>query len=391
VTAKKMTTTMRTTATRNERARHLFQGGEGISEPKCFLLGGGQATLGSTSCWTGTERVFDHPLWPTGASNHYNNAVTVSIPGSGPPAAVTRKPTTTYGKPVLDERTFQQLLAAACTLQDHNDRLMMKEHKADCAALSPRGIVKNLLSIQAVPLTFGPLAVPHSDRLLGTVLRPAQAEVEPVAPQYDSVIPPETAYRLSVLASQLEALMQREIRTDSEWTTPQAPAAAQGTQVSAQQTAVHSTEVQGQSVLEQPRSELARLIPLVQPAVPSGTSIVPDRTARRPISPSNESFWRTATVVALAAVLSLLLGASVHRLSPLPGRLSQPSEVVQQQVPLQRTKPVGTVLASDRKPIVMPNRPDSTYGSEADIVAEDTVVRHHARGASLGVQAQKKP
>ncbi len=356
-----------------------------------LLLGGGQATLGSTSHWTGTERVFDHPLWPTGASNHYNNAVTVSIPGSGPPAAVTRKPTTTYGKPVLDERTFQQLLAAAYMLQEHNDRLLMKEHKADCTALSPRGIVKNLLPIQVVPLTFEPLAVPHSDRLLGTVLRSTQAEVEPVAPLHDSVIPPETAYQLSVLASRLEALMQREIQPDSEWTTPYAPAVAQETQVGEQQAAVRSTEVQGQSVLEQPRSELARLIPLVQLAVPSGTSMLPHRTVRRPISPSDESFWRTATVVALAAVLSLLLGASVHRLSPLPGGLSLPLEVVQQQVPLQRTKPAGTVLASDRKPIVTSNRPDSSYGSEADIVAEDTVVRHHARGASLGVQAQKKP
>ena len=266
----------------------------------------------------------------------------------------------------------------------------MKEHKADCAAFSPRGIVKNLRPIQ-LPLTPEPLAVPHSDRLLGPVLRPAQAEVEPLAPQYDSVIPPETAYQLSVLASQLEALMQREIRTDSEWTTPQASAVAQEAQGGEQQASGYSTQVREQSVLARPRSELAQLIPLVQPAVPSGTNIVPYRTLRRPISPSNESFWRTATVVALAAVLCLLLGASVHRLSPLPGGLSLPSEVVQQQVPLQRTKPVATVLASDRKPIVTPNRLHSTYSSEADMVAEDTVVRYLTRGTSPGVQARKKP
>ena len=301
---------------------------------------------------------------------------------------MTRKPTSTYGKPVLDERTFQQLLAAAYTLQEYNDRLLMKEHKADCAALFPRGIVKKLRPIQVVPLTPEPLAVPHSDRLLGPVLRPAQAEVEPLAPQYDSVIPPETAYQLSVLASQLEALIQQTIRNDSGW---QAPAVAQETPAGEQQATGYSTQVRGQSVLEQPRSEQARLIPLVQHAVPSGTSIVPYRTVRRPIFPSNESFWRTATVVALAAVLCLLLGASVHRLSPLPGGLSPPSEVVEQQVPLQRTKSVATVLASDGKPIVTPNRLDSTYSSEADLVAEDTVVRHHTRVGSPGVQAQKKP
>jgi hypothetical protein len=308
-----------------------------------------------------------------------------------PPAAVKRKPTSTYGKPVLDERAFQQLLAAAYMLQEHNDRLLVMEHKADCGALFPKGIVKNLLPIQVVPLTLEPLGVPHSDRLLGPVLQLAQAEVEPLAPQYDSVIPPETADQLSVLASQLEALMRQQIRTDSEWTTPQAPTVAQETQVGEQQATGYSTQVRGQSALQQPRSELAQLIPLVQHVVPSGTSIVPYRTARRPISPSNESFWRTATVVALAAVLCLLLGASVHRLSPLPGGLTLPSGVVQQQVPLQRTKPVATVLAFDRKPIVTPNRLDSTYSSEADMVAEDTVVRHNIPVASPGVPAQKKP
>ena len=70
-----------------------------------------------------------------------------------------------------------------------------------------------------------------------------------------------------------------------------------------QQATGYSTQVRGQSVLEQPRSELARLIPLVQHAVPSGVGIVPYRTVRRPIFPSDEWFWRTATVVALAAVL----------------------------------------------------------------------------------------
>lgn len=304
---------------------------------------------------------------------------------------MTRKPTSTYGKPVLDERTFQQLLAAAYTLQEHSNRLLMKEHKADSAAFSPRGIVKNHRPIQVVPLTPEPRAIPDSDRLLGPVLRPAQAEVEPLALQCDSVIPPETAYQLSVLASQLEALMQREIRADSEWTTPQGPAVAQETQLGEQQATDYSTQVRGQSVLEQPRSELARLIPLIQPAVPSGTNIVPYRTVRRPISPSNEWFWRTATVVALAAVLCLLLGASVHRLSPLPGGLSVSSEAVQQQVPLRRTRPVATVLASDRKPIVTPNRLHSSHSSEADMVAEDTVIRHNILGASPGVQARKKP
>jgi hypothetical protein len=71
--------------------------------------------------------------------------------------------------------------------------------------------------------------------------------------------------------------------------------------------------------------------------VPSGTSILPHRIVRRRTSQSNELFLKTATVVAIAA----LLGASVHRFSPLPGGLAL-------------------------------NRLHSTYGSEADIVAGDT-------------------
>lgn len=292
-----------------------------------------------------------------------------------------QEPTSTHGKPVLDERTFQQLLLAVYTLQQHHDRVLMKKPESDCAALSPTGIVNH---VRPTPLTPG---APYSVRPLESVPWPAQDEVGPLAAQCDSLIPPETAYQLSALASQLDALMQREVQT--EWATPQPPAVANETQLGEQLDNEHSMEVRGESVLEQPASELTGLTPLVPPAVPSGTSIFPFRDVRRPSSWSNESFWRTATVVAIAAILSLL-GASVHRVSPLPGGLSQPSEGVQQQVPFQRTVPVVTVFASDQKPAVTPNRLDSSSGSAADLVAEDTVVRYNRRVASSGVQAQKK-
>jgi hypothetical protein len=182
----------------------------------------GRQDLGSSPCWTGTGRAFDPSDWPTGASADYDNVVD-RVPGSGPPAVVKPEPTSAYGKPVLDERTFQQLMAAAYMLQEHNDCVLMKEPNADCAALSPRGIVQNFRPIQVVSHTPERGAVPQSTRPAGSVLRLAQSEVESLASLYDSIIPPETAYRLSVLASQLEALMRREIRSNSEWTTPSRP------------------------------------------------------------------------------------------------------------------------------------------------------------------------
>jgi hypothetical protein len=152
----------------------------------------------------------------------------------------------------------------------------------------------------------------------------------------------------------------------------------------------------------------------------------------RQISQSNELFWRAVAVVAMtmAAVLALLLGASINRLSPLPARLALPSDVVQQQVLFRRAQRIGTVLphsdgvgtktvvtephaatktgptertvvadkplgrsatpASAQKTIVNPNR-HPTYQREADMVAQDTVVHHGTQSAAPRVQVQKEP
>jgi hypothetical protein len=249
---------------------------------------------------------------------------------------VKRKPTSTQGKPVLDQGAFHQLLAAAYMLQEHHDRLLEKEPKADCAALSAGAIAENVRPIQqVVPLTPGPVAaVPVLP--LEPVIPVAQVDVEPSTPQNASAIPPETAYQLSVLASQLEALIRQQIRTDAPWTTRLPVAVAREIPPEEQAVAYHA-EDREKVGFEQPQSEPTQLIPLVQPVVPSGTSILPHRIVRRRISQSNELFLKTATLVAIAA----LLGASVYRFSPLPGGLAQ-------------------------------NRLYSPYGSEADFVAGDT-------------------
>ena len=140
------------------------------------------------------------------------------------------RPSSTPSKPVLDIKAFQRLLSAAYMLQQHN------EGKADWAAI-PRGIVKNLRPIPEVPRTLEPVVSP-SVRPLAAMSRMAHTEVEALRLKYDSLInssliPQETAYQLSVLASRLEeALSQREIRAVSKRNQSQtksvAPAAQMG-------------------------------------------------------------------------------------------------------------------------------------------------------------------
>jgi BON domain len=304
---------------------------------------------------------------------------------------VKRKPTSTQGKPVLDEGVFQQLLVAVYILQEHHDRLVEKEPKADCAALSDGAIAENVRPIQqVVPLTPERVAVPMPP--LEPVIPVAQADVEPLALQNASVIPTGTAYQLSVLASQLEALIQQQIRTDSEWTTRLPVAVAREIPAEEQQAVAYHAEGREKAGFELPQSEPAQLIPLVQRVVPSATSILPHRVVRKRIPQGKEFFWRTATVFAVAAVLFLLLGASVHRLLPAPGGLALSSEVPQQQTLFHRTnateslaatKPVEPTVVADRLPasvensgspqkrVVKPNSLHSTYGSEGDLVAEE--------------------
>ena len=296
-------------------------------------------------------------------------------------ANVKRQPTNTLDKPVLDQVTFQQLLAAAYTLQEQNARLL--EAKADFPqTLSDRAIAEK------VPLN--PLVSLPFKRLAETGQPQAQTDVEPLASLNDSVLQPEIDARVPVLAR----------------------------------------EVQEDATFKRPQSKSAQLVLLVQHSVPCATSGSRDRMVRRRASQGNELFWRAATAVAMAAVSALLLGASIHRLSPLPAGLALPSEKVQQQVPFRRTKRIVTVPAqrggvgtktivmepqarksgstertvvadkppesratpaSPRKTIVNPTRVHSAYESEADMVAPDTVVRYCIRSAAPRLQVQKQP
>jgi hypothetical protein len=87
--------------------------------------------------------------------------------------------TSTQDEPILDEETFQQLLAASYTLQQHAGRLLANEAgvnqaAADCPrTLSVRAITERVGPIQALPETRETAAHPVS--LMEPVLPVAQA------------------------------------------------------------------------------------------------------------------------------------------------------------------------------------------------------------------------
>ena len=300
------------------------------------------------------------------------------------------QPTNTLDKPVLDQGTFQQLLAAAYTLQEQNARLWVKVPKADFPRNLSDGAIAEKVHLLS-PVSQTPEALPETVLPPPSLLPMAPSDVEPLASLNDLLLHPDTDTR--------------------------APDFALG---------VLETET-----FKRPRSKPAKPILLVQHRAPSATSGSHYGMVRRRISPSNELFWRAATVLATAAVLALLLGASIGRFSPLPARLALPSEPVQQQVPFRRAKRIVTVPpqsggvstntvvmephaatrtgpaertvvadnlrgtsatpASARNPIVNPNRVHSAYESEADIVAPNTIVRYRARPAAPRIQARKEP
>ena len=216
-----------------------------------------------------------------------------------------------HGKPVSDERTFQQLLLAAYLLQQHNDRLLAKSPGTGYTqALSNATVAEYVETPSAAALT-------------------PETMSDPVLPRERSPL----AHR----ADRYRALSKRFALTD-------------------------------------------------------------------------ELFWKTATFVAVAAVSTLIL-AAVHRFSPLPTSLTSGTEVVEQQTPFQKARPIVTVptetgafgakTMTDQQPasrvdpdsaqrtIVKPDFPRSAKRSEVDIVAEDTVVRYGPRSATPRLQTQK--
>ena len=234
---------------------------------------------------------------------------------------------------MLDEEMFQRLLAAAHILQQCNDH-RGKELNFSNVALSGRGGVNLNVLVPSVD-------VPDLQAHFPIKFCPsAQADVQPSALQNHLLIPLETAHQFSILASQLEALVQKENPTESQRTQLSA-SAVEERPAQEQHDTVDQAGDREKVAFEQLQSESVRL---TSPDHLSGMSNLPHRIVHRLIPKGSEFFWSTATALTLAAVLFLLLGASVHRLSPLPGGMTLSSNVAQQQ-PFHRItaeKPVAT-------------------------------------------------
>ena len=260
------------------------------------------------------------------------------VPG---PADVKYQPANPLGKPVLDQEMFQQLLSAAYTLQAKNHPLPVEESV-----------------IATAPPSVEPLALSNVSSLEPDL---ESAKVPDVAPE----IRPATTFKSA-----------------------------------------------------EPKPAKLRL-----PALHPVPTVPGRRTLRKRISPHNGLFWKAATVAAMAAVSALLLAAWIDHPSPLPSGLTLPEEVLQQQVPFRRAEPVVTSQpqsgrGSTRTIVIEPpaatrteptvndeptegatasgtaqkttanlNR-HSSFESEADLVAPDTVVRYSPRSAA---RVQGKP
>jgi hypothetical protein len=124
---------------------------------------------------------------------------------------------------------------------------------------------------------------------------------------------------------------------------------------------------------EPPQPRPPQPILSVQRRAPSAANGSRHRTMRARTSPSNELFWRTATIAAMAAVSALLLVASIDRFSPLPARLAPPSEAVQRQVPF--TQSAVTVLAQSSgvgaRTVVMEPHAATNTGPDEPAVVDD--------------------
>jgi hypothetical protein len=92
--------------------------------------------------------------------------------------------------------------------------------------------------------------------------------------------------------------------------------------------------------------------------------------------------WRAVEALAIAIVFFMIMGLSIHGLSAVPGRTSMTSGTLDGQNDLQLARPTEEALASSQ-PVVTRNPRQSPGGREADIVAEDIVIRHQKRAVEL--------
>jgi len=121
-------------------------------------------------------------------------------------------------------------------------------------------------------------------------------------------------------------------------------------------------------------------MPLFGPIVPHAMNIFASRAM----------FLRTVEALAIATIFLALVGLSIRRpFLALPGRTSLLSEMSEQRN--SSAGPTAKLLVSSQQAVVTRNPRQPPEGGEADIVAEDIVMRYQKRAVNLPGQAAKKP
>lgn len=100
--------------------------------------------------------------------------------------------------------------------------------------------------------------------------------------------------------------------------------------------------------------------------------------------------WRGIEALAVSAIFLALVGVSIHGLWGSRRPVALASEVSPPQDSARTPKPAAEALASTPQP-VPPFSRQAHDGEDADIVAEDTVVRYPTRAVDLSAQEARKP
>src|ERR1700687_922676 len=219
---------------------------------------------------------------------------------------------TDSGRPLLDQRTFQQLLSAAYTLQQRNDRIIRRFLKRSSCPLD------TLLPLE------GALAV-------------AQYEVDRFEVLNDFGRPTRAACKPSALA--FEPQSRQIVAPDSK------------------------------SPFERIAPLPEKLLSVACSTVSKGMKILRLNDVRRP------SAWRLIEAVAIAAVFcGVMLTASINRLSAFPAEPPRTTELVGERASAQTAKSAAAVLPEPATVVL--HRLRSIESSQAGIIAQDTVVRY---------------
>lgn len=221
------------------------------------------------------------------------------------------KPTAS-GRPLLDRRAFQQLLSAAYTLQQRNDRM-----------------IRRSLASSSCPL--------DTQLPLEGVLPVAQYEVQRFEVLNDFGRVTRAACKPSALP--LEPQSRQIVLPDSE------------------------------SPFERIAPVPEKLLSVACSTVSKGMKILGLNDVRRP------SVWRLIEAVAIAAVFcGIMLTASINRLSAFPAEPPRPTELVGGRAYARTAKSAAAVFPEPATVVLY--RLPSTERRQAGIIAQDTVVRY---------------